>query len=259
MPVTENAGVDIHYWDHGGEGPPVVFSHGFLMDHEMFDPQVEALKGDYRCVTWDQRGFGATEANGPFTYWDSADDLLAVMDACAIDSATVVGMSQGGFLGLRAALTAPDRVRALFIIDSQAGPEDPAMLPIYEGMMEAWTQQPTEDLARTVAGIIVGTADHEPWVAKWLERPGATVTEPFRTLIGREDIHDQLPQITQPVAIVHGDTDMAISVELAQRLCDGLPECDGLTVISGAGHTANLSHPEKVNEVLRDFLSRRAG
>ena len=259
MPAAKNGDVSVHYLDPGGDRPAVVFSHGFLMDHEMFEPQIEALREDYRCITWDQRGFGATEARGPFTYWDSADDLLAVMDACGVESATLVGMSQGGFICLRAALTAPERVRALFLIDTQTGTEDPSMVPVYEGMAGAWAVQPTEDLARSVAGIIIGPADHEPWIAKWLARPGDTITEPFRTLLDRDDIHDQLSQITQPVAIVHGDQDVAISMDKAERLCRELPNCEGLTVIEGGGHAANLSRPDPVNEALRDFLSRHAG
>lgn len=259
MPGARNGDVSVHYRDPGGDRPAVVFSHGFLMDHEMFEPQIEALREDYRCITWDQRGFGATEARGPFTYWDSADDLLAVMDACDVQSATLVGMSQGGFVSLRAALTAPERVHALFLIDTQAGTEDAQMVPVYEGMAGAWASQPTEDLSRTVAEIIIGPADHEPWIAKWLARPGDTITEPFRTLLDRDDIHDQLSQIGQPVAIVHGDQDVAISMDKAERLCRELPNCEGLTVIEGGGHAANLSRPEPVNEALRGFLSRHAG
>ena len=97
-------GVDITFVDSGGTGPAVLLSHGFLMDHTMFDAQVEALAPQYRCVRWDERGFGATPAPGPFTYWDSADDAVGLLDHLGIDEAVFVGMSQGGFLSLRAAL-----------------------------------------------------------------------------------------------------------------------------------------------------------
>ena len=82
------------------------------MDHEMFEPQVAALSNEFRCITWDERGFGQTVANGPFTYWDSADDALALLSHLGVDAAFFVGMSQGGFLSLRAALRSPDRVAA---------------------------------------------------------------------------------------------------------------------------------------------------
>jgi len=113
MQTTQLNGINLAFEDNGGAGPVVILSHGFLMDHSMFDAQVAALKNDYRVITWDERGFGGTVATGDFTYWDSANDVLALMDHLGIESAVVGGMSQGGFLSLRVALTAPERVRAL--------------------------------------------------------------------------------------------------------------------------------------------------
>ena len=114
MPYADVNGQRICYEDSGGDGPPVIFSHGFLMDREMFAAQVAALSPEYRVVTWDERGFGETEFDGePFTYWDSARDCLGLLDQLGIGEAVLGGMSQGGFLSLRAALLAPDRVRAL--------------------------------------------------------------------------------------------------------------------------------------------------
>ena len=54
----------------------MILGHGFLMDREMFAPQVQALSPEFRVITWDERGFGETEFDGrPFTYWDSAAGL----------------------------------------------------------------------------------------------------------------------------------------------------------------------------------------
>src|SRR5579863_6410899 len=134
MPIAEINGHPLYFEDSGCNGPPVVWSHGFLMDHEMFAPQVSALAGEFRCVTWDERGFGRTPAEGPFTYWDSAADVLALLSHLDIERAVLGGMSQGGFISLRAALLAPERVTGLVLIDTQAGTEDPDHLPGYEAM-----------------------------------------------------------------------------------------------------------------------------
>lgn len=61
MPYAQVNGQRLRYQDSGGDGLPVVFSHGFLMDHEMFEPQVAALRDDHRVITWDERAFGLTE------------------------------------------------------------------------------------------------------------------------------------------------------------------------------------------------------
>lgn len=258
MPTLTAGEATLYFEDTGGNGAPVIFSHGILMDHEMFSPQVDALRDDFRCVTWDERGHGSTTQEGSWTYWDSARDLLGLMDRLEIDSAFLVGMSQGGFVQLRSALLAPKRVRGLAFIDSQAGPEDPAMQPTYDALLEAWQAEPTRELAEMVAAIILGPADHEPWVSKWLARPPEDIVEPYRTLTGREDLHDRLAEIHAPAIVIHGDADTAIAMDKAEALCAGLPSCEGLFRIEGGGHAANLSHPEIVTETLRDFLRRHA-
>src|ERR1700685_3646022 len=141
MPFAEVNGQRIRFDDSGGDGPPVIFSHGFLMDREMFAPQIGALSPEFRVIAWDERGFGETEFDGePFTYWDSAADCLGLLDHLGIEEAVLGGLSQGGFLLLRAALSAPARVRALVLIDTQSGLEDPARMAGYLQMQETWLE-----------------------------------------------------------------------------------------------------------------------
>ena len=137
MPTAAVNGVQISYAE-SGSGPAVVLSHGYLMDQSMFDAQVVALAPEYRVITWDQRGHGGTPAPGPFTYWDSARDVLALLDHLGIERAVLGGMSQGGFLSQRAAILAPDRVSGLILIDSQAGTEQDESRPAYEQLHQTW-------------------------------------------------------------------------------------------------------------------------
>lgn len=259
MGFLERGGAHLYYEDTGGDGAAVIFSHGILMDQEMFEPQVRSLSGEFRCISWDQRGHGQSDQEGSWSYWDSAQDVIALMDQLEIEHAFLVGMSQGGFLSLRAALLAPERVLGLGLIDTQAGPENPDLVPVYKALLEAWLQGPTVELAETVADIILGPADHGPWVSKWMARPHDWVVEPFNTLVSREDIHDRLGEITCRALVLHGDADAAISMDLAEALCKGLPGCEGLIKIEGAGHAANLSYPGVVTESLRDLFRRHAG
>ena len=121
MPVAAANGIQISYTDSGGQGPAVVFSHGYLLYYTMSGRQVAALAPRYRVITWDQRGHCGTRAAGAFTYWDSAADLLGLLDQLGVGRAVLAGMSQGGFVSLRAELTAPDPVRALVLIDREGG------------------------------------------------------------------------------------------------------------------------------------------
>lgn len=250
-------GQRIFFEDSGGDGPPIVLSHGFLMDHEMFAPQVAALSPTYRVITWDERGFGRTEFDGaPFTYWDSARDCLGLLDHLGIEQAVLGGMSQGGFLSLRAALLAPQRVRALILLDTQAGAEHADKVAAYQGMIDTWSQVgAVDELAAVVASIIIDQpGENERWIAKWKAMPKEIIVEPGRCLLGREDITDRLGEITCPALVVHGLSDTAIEMSLAERLSDGLSGSRGVVQVPGA-HAANLTHPEPVNAAILAFLA----
>jgi pimeloyl-ACP methyl ester carboxylesterase len=235
----------------------VILAHGFLMDREMFLPQVEALSPEFRVITWDERGFGQTEFDGqPFTYWDSARDCLGLLDHLGIDQAVLGGMSQGGFVSLRAALLAPERVRALVLIDTQAGQEDAERLPAYRQMQQTWLEVgPVDDLANAIASLIIGDpVVSKIWIAKWRELPREAMMEPTTCLFEREDISDRLAEINCPAIVFHGTADASIEVERAEALCNGLPDCRGLVRVEGAPHASNLTHPDEVNPPLLEFL-----
>jgi len=253
--VTLSTGATVGYDDTGGDGPLVVLSHGLLMNRSMFDPQVEALRDAYRVVAWDERGHGDAEHDGDWTYWDSARDVLALMDHLGVEQAVLGGMSQGGFLSLRAALLAPERVRALVLLDTQAGPEEPEVVPMYRQWGQDWAAGGADPaiLAYT-ATTILGPADHEPWIERWLAMPPHRAPQVLHPLLEREDITDRLGEITCPALVVHGSADAAIPVAKAEALAAGLSGAGPVVVVEGGGHAANLSHPEPVNAAVRAFL-----
>ena len=257
MPFADVNNQLIRFDDSGGDGPAVIFSHGFLMDREMFAPQIAALAPEFRVIAWDERGFGETEFDGePFTYWDSAADCLGLLDHLGIDRAVLGGMSQGGFLSLRAALSAPERVRALVLIDTQAGVEDPARLPAYRQMQETWLQVgPVDELAETIANLIIGDPVlNEVWIAKWRGLPLESMRAPGDCLFDRDDISERLGEISCPAIVLHGTADQSIEIERAEELCRGLSGCAGVVRIEGAPHASNLTHPDLVNPPLLEFL-----
>ena len=259
MPAAAADGIQISYTDLGGQGPAVVFSHGFLLDHTMFDRQVTALAPQYRVITWDQRGHGGTRAAGAFTYRDSAAGLLALLGHLGGERAVLAGMSQGGFLSLRAALTAPDRVRALVLIESQAGLRDPAVAAGYEQMHRAWLEHGPGPVQEVVASIILGPGRWDGWYAKrneqyaqWAPEDLGQLTWPFRCLMDRDDITARLAEITCPTLIVHGTADAAIPLARAQAVRDGPV---AFTDREGAAHASNLTHPDAVSQAILRFLT----
>jgi pimeloyl-ACP methyl ester carboxylesterase len=259
MPTAHVNGHAIAYEDTGGSHPAIVFSHGLMMDRTMFAPQIEALQGGWRCIAWDERGHGGTAGDtlAPFTYYDSADDLAALLAHLGIERAVLAGMSQGGFLSLRCALTHPEIVRALVLIDTQAGVEDPSRLPLYHQLVERWIEHDLpDDVADFVEATILGDgwSGAPGWRAKWKRMAPANLLACMATLGGRDDITARLGEIAAPALVIHGDADAAISLDLAQALARGLVDAR-LVVVKGAGHAANLTHPAPVNAAIDDFLN----
>jgi pimeloyl-ACP methyl ester carboxylesterase len=260
MPHADINGQQLFYEESGSGDDVIVLSHGLFMDHSMFDPQVDALADEWRCITWDERGHGQTRTtDDPFSYWDSASDLLGLLDHVGAERAVLAGMSHGGFLSLRAALTVPDRVRALVLIDTQAGTEDPAKLPGYNQLVAAWMAPdgPPQPVLDIVAGLILGP-DWEgtpQWQERWRAMPKAKVQQVYDTLIARDDVTTRLGELTMPALVVHGEQDASIELDLAHVLADGLGNAE-LVTIPDAGHAANLTHPEPVNVALEAFLAR---
>ncbi len=258
MPVAAVRGQHLHYVDTGGEGVPLVLGHGFLMDADMFEPQLTALGDRHRVIAWDQRGHGRTRSTPePFSYWDSAADLAALLDHLDIERAVVGGMSQGGFIALRFALAQPGQTAGLVLIDTQAGVEDPDKAEQYDLMHDVWTTSgPSEQLSEMVAAIIIGNARPESaaWIAKWREREPASLTQIYRTLMDRDDITARVAEITAPALVIHGSEDVAIDPALAHALAGKLPGAGSPVLVGGAGHASNLTHPEPVNRAIEAFL-----
>src|SRR5260370_5975923 len=196
MPLSKINGQWIHYEDTGGYLLPLVLAHGLLMDQEMFVPQVEALGSRFRVIAWDARCHGGTEStDGPFSYWDLADDLRGLLDHLGIARAVIGGMSQGGFVALRFALNRPERAQALILLGTQAGAEDPDKAAIYESILDVWESDGLNDqLAETIAAIILGNEwpGREAWIAKWRQSPRSLLPPALHALLGRGDSHHRV-------------------------------------------------------------------
>jgi pimeloyl-ACP methyl ester carboxylesterase len=92
--------LELAYRDEG-EGEPLVFLHAFPLNQAMWDEQIDAFSTDYRVITFDWRGFGAsTPGERRVTMDVFADDLAGLYDALKIRSATICGLSMGGYAAL---------------------------------------------------------------------------------------------------------------------------------------------------------------
>lgn len=261
MPFAAVNGQRIHYADSGGAGPVVVFSHGFFMDQDMWDPQVAELRPAYRCLSISARGFGLTESDGePFTYWDLADDIVAVMDHAKVGTAILVGLSQGGFTTQRFAIAHPERARAIVLCDTDCEVETDETKPMYYGTKDALLEHGwSPELAQGMASMLFGPAYNASfWIERWQTNPPERIGPAFDNLIERDNIKDRLGEITCPALILNGELDATMPIERANDLCARIPNCEGVVVISGAGHTSNLENRDEFNLALRPFVMKHS-
>jgi pimeloyl-ACP methyl ester carboxylesterase len=105
------------YYEAEGDGVVVVLVQGLALDARMWDDQVPALKDIARVVRYDVRGFGRSTRDAD-TSCLHADDLWRLLDQLEVDKAVLVGLSMGGRIVVEATLAAPERVRALVLLDA---------------------------------------------------------------------------------------------------------------------------------------------
>ena len=253
--VTTADGQQVSYVDHGGDGPAVVLLHSFLMDASMWAPQVAALGDRYRLIAIDERGHGATPAGAPFDHWDVARDTLAVLDELGIGSAAVAGTSQGGFVALRMALLAPERVTALALLGTSGEPEDEQVSDAYQQLAEVWIAQGPGSVIEAVAKICLGDYDPSEWTPKWSEVEPERLRLIMNALVGREGVLDRAGQIGVPALVLHGTADLAYPVGKAEALVAALPKAEPLVLVEGGAHFLSLTHAADVNPHLERFLS----
>jgi pimeloyl-ACP methyl ester carboxylesterase len=260
MPFAIINGHHLYFEDSGGRGRPIVFSHGFLLDHSMWEAQVEEFSSDFRCITWDERGHGMSECLGSFDYYDSASDCIALLDQLNIPAATLVGMSQGGFLSMRAAWKYPTRVRALVLVDTAAAAFPPEVLDQYRATADEWIEHgPVGEVASNMAELLFGKKyDASGWLGKWMSKPPSETAHPWDTVLGRDDFMEHLPEIKCPSLVIHGSADQAFDLDTAKGLEAGLGDCKNLVVVKGAAHAPNVTHAKAFNTALREFLGKYA-
>lgn len=244
-----------------GDGPPVLFAHGTLMDRTMFEPQIEALAPEYRTAAFDFRA--RTEFwEGPYDMDDLVDDTLAVADGLGMDAPVLAGMSMGGFTALRYALEHPDRLSGLVLIDSAAEPHGDADREQYGAMVAdlPGTDRVSRGLAEASAHFLFGettTAERpdlvESWVDRWETYVPESVYHEVNSWLDRPGVADRLDEVDVPTLVVHGEEDRSLPIEGAARMAEALPDAE-LARIPEAGHTSTLENPEAVSAAMAAFL-----
>lgn len=260
MPDIDNDGIRIHFED-SGSGPPVVLGHSFLCSGEMWAPQVEQLAERYRVVNIDERGHGRSgNLTEPFDLYDMVADVVAVLDALEIERAVWAGLSIGGMVAMRAAITVPGRISGLILVDTHAGAETPYKMLKYRAMALGVKTIGVRPLLPAISKLMFGSTTRRrnaELVKVWEERFASVDVRSMilglGALVRRDSVLDRLRQIEAPSLVIVGDEDVSLPPPCSREIASALPN-SSLVVIPESGHLSSLEQPEAVTETMMAFL-----
>ena len=249
-----------------GVGPPLLLIHGLMVTGEMFEPVLDDFAERHRVIIPDLRGHGrSVRLAGPYTVARLAEDLARLLDDLGLESADVLGYSQGGAVAQQFARDYPDRTRRLVLACTYAY----NMLTLrerLEGALLPWLVRvlgPRRLVTLFVRpGIgLGGGRPLTPEVARWLRDIMASNDRSLMVEAVRQmkafDSREWLEQISCPTLVLCGSEDTGVPMHHARMLVRGIRGSQ-LRVIDGAGHAFLWTHPEELIEQTEQWLSSSA-
>jgi len=248
MTVSELNGIEIGY-DITGEGPAVLFTHGYQASRAMWAKQKE-LADRYTVITWDLRGHGDSgtpDDPAQYSHELMLGDMLALLDKAGADEAVFVGHSLGGFASLRFYLDHPDRVRGLVLFGSGPGYRDSEARGKWNEMAERFASS-----VETKGLEILKRASEE--VSSANHRSATALAHASRGMLAQQDsrVMDAIADIKVPTLVIVGSEDKAF-IGSSEYMAKKIPGAK-LVMVEGAAHAANMSHAAEFNAALRTFL-----
>lgn len=218
-----------------GQGAPLLIIHGNGGSIRNFIYQIPYFEKKYKVIVADSRAQGNSADSGDsLSYEMMADDYAALLDAMSIDSAYVIGWSDGGINALLLAIRHPEKVKKLastganLVPDTTAVPKEvwDAVLPTYSALKAKTQKTPQEK-------------DEYKLMRLLAEQPHIPLTD--------------LQKISCPSLIIGGDHDV-IKEEHTMLIYKNIPEAY-LWILPGSGHSTPIFYKDDFNKVVDRFFS----
>ena len=259
------------YLDWGTKGlRPILFLHGGALTAHTWDLCCLALRDEFHCVALDQRGHGDTDwaPDADYSIGAQREDIRGFADRLGFDRFVLVGQSMGAINGLAFAVTHPERLSALVMID--AGPEvrrrgssrirdfvnggeKPESLDeIIERALAFNPRRDPQILRRSLMHNLRPQPDGT-WSWKY-DRSRFQRLDHDAHLAERRRLADDLANVTCPALVVRGAESDVFHQDDAERLAKNFPDGRQVT-IAQAGHTVQGDNPKDLVAALREFLN----
>jgi 3-oxoadipate enol-lactonase len=248
----------IRYRDEG-QGAAVLLIHGWTLDLEIWEPQVQALRAAFRIIRYDRRGYG--RSSGEPSIEHDVRDLGAILKHFGLERVALVGMSQASRAAVAYACDLPGQVSCLVLdgppeFNSAAAGANLSLAPFRElvhmqglpAFREQWLRHPLMQLRSRDAvarDLLRSVVDHYP--GHDLSEAAVDLPPP--------DVWPKLPALTVPALVMTGEHDLPERVRSADALAKQLA-AGARVVIPGSGHLDSLDNPDLYNRALAKFLTR---
>jgi 3-oxoadipate enol-lactonase len=262
--VSEARNGDVRLaYETRGSGPPLLLVHGLGYDRTGWGPLPGLLGDALTVVLFDNRGVGASDVpSGPYAVSQLADDAAAVLDACGLERAHVLGVSLGGLVAQELALAHPERVDRLVLMSTLPG--GPRSRPMPQRAVDAFSRFPTMPPAEGLRLLVetslgVRGARERPELvdeiyAYRLASPPPLAGWQAQAAAGASfDAFDRVGGIRAPTLVVQGTGDDIVDPRNAGLLAELIPGAR-LELLADAGHLMFWEEAERVAGLVREFL-----
>jgi 3-oxoadipate enol-lactonase len=249
------------YYEHYGDGPPVVFVNGLTATLESWYYQVPSFRKKYSVIVYDCRGQGRSDKPpSGYTGDHHTRDLKALLDYLEIPKFHLIGHSFGGFVAMNFAINYPEMVGALVISDSTSEAK-----PLIEKILIGWVE------AQRHGGLDLRFDVSLPWLysdafIKKNQRKIRLFKEAFRknsieaaeklTLESLNNMAtDRLSLISSPTLLLQGEEDILTPLRYARQLRESIPGAQ-IAVIEKSGHVPPIENHAEFNRVALEFIAR---
>ncbi len=272
MPLVHTDDNYTLYYESHGTGDPMVFVHPFGGDYRCWQDQLKFFSANYRCIVFSARGFKPSsipESLDAYGQVRSTADVLALVDALALESVHLVGCSMGSFTALDFALEYPQRINSLTLIGNSSGPRDATERETYrhdwlEPEIQSRMENPESGsvalLAKDPAYQRFQSTNAEGWQRysdNLREQSVAGAINILRTVHwNRRSLwndRERLAKLIKPVLLAYGNEDFYLVSETNRFLHETLPN-SFLSEYKPCGHLVHIEQASKFNQIFRDFL-----
>ena len=271
--TEKKSDVLLSYADYG-EGKPIVLIHGWPLSHRMWEQQIGFLvEAGYRVIAYDRRGFGES-----YKTWDGYDydtlaaDLDTLLSSLDLNDVTLVGFSMGGgevaryigtYGGSRVAKAVLMSAVTTYMIATEDNP-DGFPEEVLQAMADAMKKDRISFIDEFNQNFVnwdttgknhltQANLDYTFQIAAFAN-PRATLAcaEAFSTTDFRED----LKNFDVPTLVIHGEDDRIVPFEHSGKRAHEMIKGSELAIIEGGPHGITLTHAEKVNQKLLEFIQK---